>query len=198
MLAAFLANLAEAFTSPRASARGIISRGGDMQQATLLCCFAFCIHIIGGNLTSLALDGSLPETNPLLRLTTLGLQLLQFLALTFGAHLACARFGGTASRHQIGMLTGWHAVVNSVMAPIQLVAVRAVETPESSGLLLLLPITLGISVWIYSAFLAEASGFKRLGPVVLGVIAGFVFLGAAMQVLLGPLLAMPEGAAPAL
>lgn len=184
MLAAFFANVAQAFTDPRGSARALLSRGPDMQQATLMAALAFCLHVIGGLLTGLALDGAFPASNPVMRMGNLGLQLLQFLILTFGAHAVCAKFGGTANRVQIAALTGWHSVVNSFLAPLQLLALGAVETPDQSLLVLLLPLTLGVSVWIYSAFLAEANGFKKLGPVVLGVVLGFVFLGAVMQVAL--------------
>lgn len=185
MIAHFFANVAEAFTSPRSSARALLTRAPDMQHAALMTVLAFALHVVAGNLVSLFLDGGFPDANPVMRVMNLALQFLQFFVLTFGAFAVCKKFGGKASRVQIAAVTAWHSVVNAFLSPAQLVALRSVATPEASGLLLLLPITLGISVWIYSSFLAEANGFKKLGPVVIGVILGFVVLGALLQVLLG-------------
>ncbi|MGG7565550.1 hypothetical protein ACQ5SO_05240 [Rhodovulum sp. DZ06] len=197
MLIAFLDNLRLGFTNPRASARTLLGRGATVRDAVHMAVLALCIQWAAEKGVSWAFTGKAEATGGFALTVHMGLQMLQLLLMSVGAHEIGAKFGGRATREQIAVLSGWHLLLQAVLSPVQILAVHAALSQEATLLVLLLPLSVGLLVWIYASMLAEAHGFKRLGPVLLAVFLGFMALGMVAQLVLSLLVGVeaPAGAA---
>ncbi|MFT6776034.1 MAG: hypothetical protein ACJA1L_003758 [Paracoccaceae bacterium] len=180
MFAALIANIIDAFRSPRASARAMMARNPSFEDAALMVVLAFAVQGAAGTLVTAMVTGELSPFNPGLMIGELGMQMLSFGALTIGAHEIGAKVGGKATRRQIAGLVGWHSVVTAAFSPLQFLGVHAAISGQGGPLFLLAPLSVGVSIWLFAAFIAEAHRFSRIGPVIAATVAGFVFLGAVV------------------
>ncbi len=176
MIGSFVANLVGAYTDPRASARRMLALSPSMGDSALMVLLAFAIQSLFGILLGMAGEAELAGFGR--RISELALQFLLFAVLTMGAWLVGRRFGGRATPQSLAQVIAWHYLATSFLAPVNLIGAQAMTEGGGAGILfLLVPVSLGLSIWIFAAFVAEAHGFRRLGPVVLASIAGFVALG---------------------
>lgn len=182
MMQAFVENLIEAFRTPRTSARRMIALAPNLRDCLLMVVLAFAIQGLLSGLLSGPSAGGIAA-----RFAELGLQLALFFLIVIGAHRIGARFGGKATPEQIGPVVAWHYLVTSFLAPLNVLGMRAVnpETGSAGILFLLVPFSVGLSIWLLASFLAEAHGFQRLGPVIMATVAGFLGLGLITMIFLG-------------
>ena len=177
MLADFLAALRIGFINPRASARAFLASEAGLREAAYLTLLAFCITGLTSAVMAQALGATSALSGPEGLSIQLGLHFFQLLAMSVAAHELGAKFGGRATRAQMAVLSGWHLVLQSLIAPVQTLALRAAQTGDGSVLALLLPLSVGLLIWIYACFVAEAHGFARLGPILAATFAGFMLIG---------------------
>lgn len=187
MIRAFLQNLAEAYSTPRQSARRMLTADPSMPDCALMVVLSFLVQSVFGVAAGL-IAGDAPGFAALgARLSELALQFVLFAALTAGAYAVGRRFGGRASPQQMAQVIGWHYLATAFLAPFNLIGASAMgdmTTGEGPGaLFLLIPLSLGVSIWMFAAFVAEAHGFKRMGGVVAASVAGFLALGMLTMVL---------------
>ncbi|MGM0585419.1 MAG: YIP1 family protein [Pseudomonadota bacterium] len=187
MIRDFLLNVLDAYRAPRRSARWILERMPSMPDCLLMVVLAFAIQSLFGLLVARIPggEGASPADGGLsMRLTELVLQLVLYAALTAGAYAIGRRFGGQAGPDQIAAVVAWHYLVTAFLAPLNLLGARAMtEEGTVSPLFLLIPLSVGISIWIFASFVAEAHGFRKLGGVVAASVAGFIALGIFTMVL---------------
>lgn len=195
MFFAFLDNLRLGFTNPRASARALLGRGATVRDAVDMAVLALCIQWAAEKGVSWGFNGTAEATGGFALMVHMGLQLLQLALMSIGAHEIGARFGGKATRDQIAVLSGWHLLLQAVLSPIQILAVHAALAQQATLLVLLLPLSVGLLVWIYAAMLCEAHGFRRIGPALLAVFLGFMALGMVAQLVLSLLVGVEPPAA---
>lgn len=184
MLQAFAENLIEAYRDPRHSARRIMAIAPRPEECLLMVVFAFAVQAFVGDLWALSFgDG---ETAGLgARGAELVLQVLLYLILVTGVHGVGKRFGGTAEPREVGAVVAWHYLVTAFLAPLNVLGMSAV-TGEGAGIaFLLVPLSVGLSIWLFAAFVAEAHGFRKLGGVILASIGGFAALGFLAMLVLG-------------
>lgn len=102
-----------------------------------------------------------------------------FFALTFGAHAVGARFGGVASREEIAAVVAWHSLVTAFLAPFNVLGLGA-ATPDANlpeAFVLFAPFSVGVSIWLFAQYIAEAHRFTRIAPVIGVTLLGFIVLG---------------------
>lgn len=189
-----IANVIDAFRNPRASARTMMARTPDFADAGLMIVFAYLVEVLAWISVTAVIEGGFPPFSIAMRVGELGLQLLTFTAMTYAAHQLGLRAGGKATRIQIAGLIGWHSVVVASFSPLKVLGVHAAMTGQGGFLFVLAPISVGVTIWLFASFIAEAHGFKRLGPVVAATVAGYVLLGAVLALGLATL-GLPGGGA---
>lgn len=187
MIRDFLLNVLDAYRAPRRSARWILERAPSMPDCLLMVVLAFAIQSLFGLLVARVAggEGASPADGGLgMRLTELVLQLVLYAALTAGAYAIGRRFGGQAGPDQIAAVIAWHYLVTAFLAPLNLLGARSMTQEGTvSPLFLLIPLSVGISIWIFASFVAEAHGFRKLGGVIAASVAGFIALGIFTMVL---------------
>lgn len=187
MIGTFLQNVFDAYRAPRRSARWILERRPSIPDCLLMVVLAFAVQsgfaVLIGQLPAPE-DGAAPAPALGMRLLELLLQLVLYAVLTAGAYAIGRRFGGEAGPEQIAAVVAWHYLVTAFLAPLNLLGARAMG-PEGavSPLFLLIPLSVGISIWLFASFVAEAHGFRKLGGVIAASVAGFVALGLFTMVL---------------
>ncbi len=196
MIGTFISNVFGAYSDPRGSARRMLSLSPSMGDCALMVLLAFAIQSLFGVLLGLAGGIDLADEGIGIgrRVSELALQFLLFGVLTLGAFLIGRRFGGRATPQQLAQVIAWHYLVTAFLAPVNLIGAQSMAGGGVGLLFLLVPLSLGLSIWIFSAFVAEAHGFRRLGPVVLASVAGFVALGIFTMLIISLFVgAPPEG-----
>lgn len=188
MIASFVQNVLGAYTAPRASARWMLERQPSMQDCLLMVVLAFALQSLFSVLIAQlpeAAGGPGPGDAGLgMRLTELLLQLVLYAVLTAGAYAIGRRFGGEARPDQIAAVVAWHYLVTAFLAPLNLLGARSMGPEgEVSALFLLIPFSVGLSIWVFANFVAEAHGFRKLGGVIAVSVAGFIALGIFTMVL---------------
>ncbi len=179
MMQNFATNLVEGFVQPRRSARRIIALGPDLRTCLLMVVLAYAIQAATVTLLGMASPG-LPAGGGLaMRVQELVLQIALFFALTFGAHAIGARFGGTGTRDEVAAVVAWHALVTAFLAPFNVLGIGA-ATPEAhlpEAFILFAPFSVGVSIWLFAQYIAEAHRFTRIAPVIGATLLGFIVLG---------------------
>ncbi|MFO7857033.1 MAG: hypothetical protein R6V44_17795 [Paracoccaceae bacterium] len=176
MIQAFAANLIEAFTAPRLSARRIMAVAPGPQDCFLMVVLAFAIQALVGDAWALTFGaGEVPGFTA--RLAELMLQVLLYVILVAGVHGIGRRFGGTASQPQVAAVVAWHYLVSSLLSPLNVLGMSAVDGEGAGVAFLLVPLSVSVSIWLFASFVAEAHGFRRLGGVILASVGGFAALG---------------------
>ncbi|SET59656.1 YIP1 family protein [Oceanicella actignis] len=187
MINDFLLNLRDAYLRPRESARRIIAAAPDMSACVLMVTLGYLIQSVLSGLT-FALAGLPPAPAGLAaRALELLAQLFMFALLAQGAYALGARFGGRGARMQVAAAVAWHSLATSALAPATALGMAAAR-PEAGlpeGLALLLPFSVGVSIWMFAQFVAEAHGFTRLAPVIGATLVGFIALGFVALVAAG-------------
>lgn len=179
MIGSFLQNLFEAYRSPRVSARRMLDRAPSMIDCALMVVLATVIQAFCGEVVALFFGRGDPSMTGLgERMAELALQFFMFVLLTAGAYAIGRRFGGRATPVAMAQVIAWHYLATAFLAPLNLIGVYSIGKEGSvSPLFLLAPISLGISIWMFAAFVAEAHEFRRIGGVIAASVAGFVALG---------------------
>ncbi|MDF2232557.1 YIP1 family protein [Albimonas sp. CAU 1670] len=188
MILEFLKTVAEAYRSPRRSARRMLDRAPSMADCALMVVLATLVQAMFGAVVDMALgDGGTSMSALGARMTEVALNFFMFAVLTAGAFALGRRFGGRAQPADMARVVAWHLLVTAFLAPLNLLGIHAITeaSPEggASALALLAPISVGLSIWLFAAFVAEAHGFRRIGAVVAATVAGFIALGFAMMIL---------------
>lgn len=196
MLAGLLNDIRIGFTAPRLCARMMMERGLSYRDAGLIAVLALVIQYFSEKAVSWAFTGEFAPTGIPMLTAHLGLQMLQLLLMTIGAHEIGAKFGGKGTRLQAAVLSAWHLLLQAAISPVQVMAARAAVEGEATGLVLLLPLSVGLLVWIYASFIAEMHGFSRIGPSLVAVFLGFMALGVMAQLVLTSVMAA-QGTLPA-
>ena len=187
MMRIFAVNLFEAIFQPRRSARRMIERAPELGECVLMVVLAFAIQSVAVTLVDLVMSFPHRGAGLAARLLELLLQLTLYFAMVQGAYAIGRRFEGRATREEIAIVVAWHSLVTAFLAPINAVGFAAAN-PESGlpeGLVLLLPASVGVSVWLFAQYIAEAHGFTRIGPVVAATVFGFIGLGFMAVLLAG-------------
>lgn len=194
MIQPFTENVVEAFRAPRLSARRIIAQRLSLTDCLLMVVLAYALQgLISGLMSLDALEGrGLGSLGA--RLAELGLQLVLYLVLATGVHRVGARFGGKAGPIESASVVAWHSLVTAFLAPLNVIGMRAVDPEGGASLLFLLaPLSVGISIWLFASFVAEAHGFQRLGPVIALSVGGFMALGLVTMLFLGMISGLTGG-----
>lgn len=190
MFQAFAANLIEAFSAPRTSARRIISVAPSMRDCLLMVVLAWALQSIVGEAFALidpvSIDSARASATIGQRFGELVVQLILFLVLASGVFAVGQRFGGAATRNEVAAVVAWHTLVTSFLAPFNVIGMRAVDPAqnEAGAAFLLVPLSVGFSIWLFASFVAEAHGFRKIGGVIAVTIGGFIVLGLIAMILL--------------
>lgn len=176
MIRAFVENLLEAFRDPRESARRIIAKRMGMADCLLMVVLAFAVQGLLAGVLSLGDGREGPGLGA--RAAELGLQVVLYLVLATAVHRVGARFGGHAGPEASAAVVAWHYLVTAFLAPLNVIGMRSVGSEGALGLgFLLVPLSVGLSIWLFASFVAEAHGFRKLGPVIAVSVGGFMALG---------------------
>lgn len=196
MFAVLIANIIDAYRNPRASARALLSRRPTLRDAVLMVLLAFAIEGVFGIVISFAYDGAFPPTLPGAQLMRLLLVLFAFgLAATL-AHVVGGWFGGKATLTQIAAVISWHAVVLTAISPISFLMVMAAQSGSGGAVTpVLLLVVVGVSIWLFASFIAEAHGFASVLPVIGVTFAAALGVAMIIATLLAVILG-PEGFQP--
>ncbi len=189
MIANFAANILEAFTAPRRSARNILRADLSLLDCLMMVALGVAVHGIFATV--------LPVFDPELapkgvggigaRAAEMAVQIVMFFLLSGAAYAIGLKFGGTGTLQGLRAVVAWHALASGFLAPLNVVGMRGVSV-ESGGpgaTFPLVMISVGLSVWIFASFVAEAHGFKKIGGVIGATIMGFMLFGMLAMVLLG-------------
>jgi len=191
VFAAFIANIFQAYRDPRASARALLSRRPTMVDAMAMLALTFAISEFFGRVMA-----GFPASPNLFGLVAgLFLLLAAFGIMTMLAYTIGAKFGGKGSLRDIAVVLAWHGLATQAMGPVTYLGLDALRTGTGGPMVLVLLVSLGVSLWMFAAFIAEAHRFARVGPVIgvtLGatvvvmllvsvLVAGFMDPGVAVQ-----------------
>lgn len=192
---AMAANLVEALTEPRKSARRILEIEPSFADCAMMAVGGFAVQGLAGEFIGLLGAADTGGGGVAALLAQVVMQLLLFAALAWGIWIVGKQFGGRADQSQSMAMAGWHALVTAFLSPLALLGMSAAQdgSPLPGLFLLLAPLTMGYSIWIFACFVAEAHGFTRMTPVILASIGGMFALGVLSLVLAGLLLG-PLGA----
>ncbi|SFH82700.1 YIP1 family protein [Albimonas pacifica] len=188
MILEFLKTVAMAYRAPRRSARAMLDRAPSMTDCALMVVLATLVQAMFGAVVDLAMGGDGPSMSALgARMTEVALNFFMFAVLTAGAYWLGRRFGGKAQPADMARVVAWHLLVTAFLAPLNLLGIHAITSanPEdgASALALLAPVSVGLSIWLFAAFVAEAHGFRRVGLVAVATVGGFIALGFATMIL---------------
>ncbi len=188
MILEFLKSVAMAYRAPRRSARAMLDRAPSMTDCALMVVLATLVQAMFGAVVDLAMGGDGPSMSALgARMIEVALNFFMFAVLTAGAFALGRRFGGRAQPADMARVVAWHLLVTAFLAPLNLLGIHALTSasPEdgASALALLAPISVGLSIWLFAAFVAEAHGFRRVGLVAVATVGGFIALGFMTMIL---------------
>lgn len=176
MFAAFIANFIEAYGNPRASARRLLSRKPTMQDALAILALTAVLSQILAIGLSIVTGGDAGSVGSLI--VAMVMLLIAFGVTTVLAYSIGARFGGKGSVREIAAVVAWHGLATMAMAPVTQLGLQGVETGQVGVMTLMMLVALGVSLWMFAAFIAEAHRFARIGPVLWVTLA--VGFGIAM------------------
>ena len=188
MILEFLKSVFGACRSPRRSARAMLDRAPSIADCALMVVLATLVQAMFGAVVDMALGENGASMSALgARMTEVALNFFMFAVLTAGAYGLGRRFGGKAQPADMARVVAWHLLVTAFLAPLNLLGIHAITSasPEegASAFALLAPISVGLSIWLFAAFVAEAHGFRRIGVVVVATVAGFIALGFVTMIL---------------
>jgi hypothetical protein len=189
VIANFAANILEALTAPRRSARKILRAEVSLSDCVLMVILGVAVHGIVSSGLAL-IDPSLASMGGAglgVRLAEIGVQIVMFFLLSGAAFTVGVRFGGKGSLPELRSVVAWHALATGFLAPLNVIGMSGV-TPEGGnpgiGFLLVM-VSVGVSVWVFASFIAEAHGFKNIGGVIGVTVMGFMLFGLVAMMLMG-------------
>ena len=187
MLANFAANILEAYTSPRVSARRFMRADLSVVDCVLMVILGVVAHGIIADIMVLAVP-SLAEmagAGLVPRLAEMAVQVVMFFLLSSVAYSVGAHFEGKGTKEQLRAVVAWHALVTGFLAPLNVLGMSGLSSDGQPGAAFPLAIiSVGLSVWIFASFVAEAHGFKKIGGVIGATIMGFMLFGLVAMVLM--------------
>lgn len=189
-------NVVEAFKEPRRSARRILALDLSFADCTMMAVLGFALQGLLGNVVGLVVGGApdLASSRGIGGLIAqLALQLGVLMILSGGIYAVGKRFGGRASRSDATAMAAWHILVTALLSPLIVIGVGAVApgSPLPGLLVFLWPLAMGVTIWLFASFVAEAHGFERLMPVVFASIGGMFALGIVSAIFFSLFLGPP-------
>lgn len=191
MFAVLIANIFDAYRNPRASARALLSRRPTLRDAVLMVLLAYAIEGVVRVAIGFAYDGVFPPTQPGAQMVRLLLVLFAFGLVAVLAYVIGGWFGGKGALFEIAALIAWHALVLTAISPVSFLMMLAAQSGTGGAATpFLLLFVVGVSIWIFASFIAEAHRFPRVLPVIgvtiaaaLGVV---MILATVLAVVIGP------------
>jgi hypothetical protein len=146
------------------------------------------VHAIIADVLALAV----PSLAPLgavgvgVRAAEMGIQVAIFFLLSGAAFGLGRQFGGTGTLPDLRKMIAWHALSTSFLAPFNAIGMSGLTPDGQPGATFpLVLISVGVSIWIFASFIAEAHGFKKIGGVIGATIMGFMLFGMVAMMLMG-------------
>lgn len=187
MIANFAANILEALTAPRRSARRMLRADLSLSDCVLMVVLGVAVHGVLSDVLALA-HPAFAEMGGLgvaTRLAEMGVQILMFFLLSGAAFTVGAHFGGGGTREQLRTMIAWHALATSFLAPLNVIGMSGMTEDGRPGAAFpLVLLSVGVSVWVFASFVSEAHGFKSIGGVIGATMLGFMLFGLVAMVLM--------------
>lgn len=186
MIANFAANILEALTAPRRSVRRLLRADLSLSDCLLMVVLAVLINAIIADLMGFISPSFavLSGGGLGMRVVETGVQIVAFFILSGLAYAVGERFGGKGSLRDLRVAVAWHALTTSFLAPLNVIGVSGITPDGRLGATFpLMALAVGVSIWIFASFVAEAHGFKKIGGVIGATIMGFMLFGVVASVL---------------
>ena len=174
MIGAFAGNMLDAYRAPRPSVRRVIDAAPGVGDCVMMIVLAYAIQAL--------LAGAMALIDPGLRRLfrpgdrAPGLEIAVQVGFSFMiagiAFSIGSRFGGSGRPRDLLAAISWHAVATSILAPTLLIVSRPAVAERAPSMFEALAFLtgVGLSLWLLAAFIAEAHGFRRTGPVIGGIL----------------------------
>lgn len=208
MLTLLIARMGEAFADPRASARRILAANPTPGEAVTMVLLSVCLIACAEVILSLLMGqpepvadaangppvdpGPDPANRPITLVEqivlTFVLSLAQFFVFASLAWFVGRQAGGHANRNQVLAVVGWHDLAISPAKIVIVVAPALVGSGGAPMMSLVFLAAIIYSLYMFAAFIGEAHGFARTGPIMvaaIGVLFGLSMFLVLLAMMLG-------------